>query len=236
MLILFFFSMLQNPTTMTVQTTTIDLSQISTSANITLSTNNTITHSTTMMISPVFGDIGFLYGVGGQLVGQVPFAFGLSYDGYTGIEIEGSSVGNTTKVERAASVIPGIDDPAFRSPFRRYDGREIPGSVKPMDKPLKPIEIMGIVVGAIAGLMVIISIVSKLRDRRKSDQLNNDQEAAGAETIGELHELDAIPQYQDGDEDETGLPGYGHRYVGGTQGAAPLTTRGPIPSPAPTGS
>ncbi|KAF9907043.1 hypothetical protein EC991_011347 [Linnemannia zychae] len=213
------------PTVVIITSTTLDLSQVQTPANIILSANNTITHSSTMVNSPVFGDITFLHGVGGQLPGQVPFAFGLSYDGYTGIAIGGPSVGNLTTPERAASVIPGINDPAYRNPFRSYDGREIPGSINPVDKPLELMEIVFIGIGSLFGLMLILHPLEKLRVWIRGGRLHNGVVPAAATERGEEHELDALSQGQY--EDEVELPGYyDEDGDGATNGTVPLRASG----------
>ncbi|KAG0271325.1 hypothetical protein BGZ95_000878 [Linnemannia exigua] len=195
--------------TFTVKSTTLDLSQVPIPAKITLSANNTITRSTTMRDgTSAFGNMNFLYGMGGQLQGQQPFVVSLNVDGYAGITIGGPSTGNITSPQNSTLVTEGIQDSDYRSPFRNYHDQVMPDTEIPRGS-MPPMSIFGIAVGVFFLLLLSLYPMSRINTWLEVIRQYNEKEANAArkESSHELSNLsrnDGEPPGYNNDDPGTG--------------------------------
>ncbi|KAF9931820.1 hypothetical protein FBU30_009516 [Linnemannia zychae] len=127
---------------LTMQVTTIDIPTAS--APTTLKT----TANFTMEAFGEYKDALYLQAISGSEQGSIPFAVGLTTQGYYGISLGGASMGSLLPLEGSDSPIEGPSSRNFRSPFRNHNNQVVPG-YEPPSTPLGVSTIFGIVVGVI---------------------------------------------------------------------------------------
>ncbi|KAG0380384.1 hypothetical protein BGX24_008633 [Mortierella sp. AD032] len=118
---------------------------------------NTTTTTAWMNSWGSYKDVAMFQAIGGYLQGQEPFAVGLAVDGYYGMTLGGSSMGNIVPFENGTSTIVGVEWRYFRSRFRNHNNQVVPGYKYPisMDSETQ----LGVVIGGIVGLLVLANIL-----------------------------------------------------------------------------
>ncbi|KAK3826675.1 MAG: hypothetical protein J3R72DRAFT_14075 [Linnemannia gamsii] len=123
---------------MTMLLTTIDL----------INPNPNTTTTTAWMDSwGSYKDVTMFQAICGYLPGQEPFAVGLAVDGYYGMTLGGSSMGNMVPFDNGTSTIGGVEWRYFRSRFRNYNNHVVPGYKYPIS--MDPETQLGVVIGAL---------------------------------------------------------------------------------------
>ncbi|KAF9147809.1 hypothetical protein BG015_010502 [Linnemannia schmuckeri] len=141
-------------------------------------------------------DVAYLQAIGGQLPGQVPFAVGLTRDGYYGITLEGPSMGSMLPLDTHTSTIEGVEDRYFRSRFRNHDDQVVPGYKDKYSTELSGLETFGAVIGAIFGLLILLYPCSKFNRWLEKIRLDDERRAADMtsfELIARLRHVSGHP-------------------------------------------
>ncbi|KAF8939643.1 hypothetical protein BGZ47_008084, partial [Haplosporangium gracile] len=173
--------------TLTMQVSTIDFTNPSN-----LSTSPTINSAARNIEMDSFGrykKVAYLQAIGGQLPGQVPFAVGLTSGGYYGITLEGPSMGSMLPLETYTSTIEGVEDRDLRSRFRNHNDQVVPVE-------LTGLEIFGVVVGAIFGLLILLYSYKQFNHWLEKIRLDDEKRAADKnsfELIARLRHVSGHP-------------------------------------------
>ncbi|KAK3841695.1 MAG: hypothetical protein J3R72DRAFT_151134 [Linnemannia gamsii] len=130
---------------MTMLLTTIELINLTPDTIVVINTT-----TTGMDFSRVYKDVAMFQAIGGYLPGQEPFAVGLGVDGYYGMTLGGSSMGNGT------SITEGVVDRELRSRFRNHNNQVVPGYEEPI-----PID-QGIQIAHFIGVFVAVCALPKI--------------------------------------------------------------------------
>lgn len=130
-----------------------------------------------------YKDVVYLQAIGRQLPDQVPFAVGLTADGYYGITLDGSSMGSLIPFENFTSTIEGVQDQYYRSRFRNHDQQVVPGYKRPNSIDLSGIEVFGVVIGAIFGFFFLLYPISKINKWLENIRLADERRAVEKESF-----------------------------------------------------
>ncbi|KAK3841707.1 MAG: hypothetical protein J3R72DRAFT_510001 [Linnemannia gamsii] len=157
----------RDPTTetnITMQLTTIDLINSNPDNIVIINTTTTGIDS-----SSVYQDVAMFQAIGGYLPGQESFAVGLGVDGYYGMTLGGSSMGNGT------SIIEGVKDVGYyklRSRIRNYNNQVVPGYKipTPIDQGIQIAHFIGVFVAVCALPKILKSINNWLTKIRLAEE------------------------------------------------------------------
>ncbi|KAG9069766.1 hypothetical protein KI688_009091 [Linnemannia hyalina] len=174
---------------------TMQLSTIEVSFDLTVSpTTKSTTRNATMDRYGIYKDVAYLQTMGGQLPGQVPFAVGLTAEGYYGITLDGTSMGSMVPFEDRSSIIEGVEDRYTRSRFRNHDQQVVPGYKEPIE--LSAGEIFGVVMGVIFGFLILLYPIGKFSKWLEKIRLDDERRAVESESfelIARLRHANAQP-------------------------------------------
>ncbi|KAF9541081.1 hypothetical protein EC957_003408 [Mortierella hygrophila] len=167
---------------------TMQLSTIEVSFDLTTSpTARSTTRDAMMVRYGIYKDVAYLQTMGGQLPGQVPFAVGLTVEGYYGITLDGTSMGSMIPFENRISTIEGVEDRNIRSRFRNHDQQVVPGYKEPIE--LSGIEIFGVVIGVIVGFLMLLYPIGKVSKWLEKIRLDDERRAEEEEEEREDYRL-----------------------------------------------